>query len=151
CLSFCFVMAKRLKGYAFILIADTAVGIAVAILGTKFFGLVGYIAFTALYGLMGLGFWYITLKGPRLFGLGCGRLFRQSALPCALYGALFAASLALFQEAGRHLLEAEIGVVIAGTGLFAALFWKDMQATAAYVRGLLAKRRAQRLETAAAP
>ena len=152
CLSLCFILAKRMKGYALIVILDTAVGIIVAILGTKFFGLVGYIAFTALYGLVGLGFWYITLTGPRCFGLGAARLLRESATPFCLFVLLLLASLPAFDEAAKlgqgALLGTEIGLVIVGIGLFVGLFRRDLRDVINYLRQALAKRRAQQPELA---
>jgi O-antigen/teichoic acid export membrane protein len=128
CLGFNFVLAKRLKGLAAIVSVDTVVYLGVAIAGTKWFGLTGYIAFTALYGLLGIAFWYITLKAPPILGLSAGKLFKDSSMSLLVFSALLAAGLLVFRQTitPAYLIAAESGVVIVALALFTGLFWNNL-------------------------
>jgi len=128
CLGFNFVLAKRLRGLAAIVSVDTVVSLGVAIAGTKWFGLTGYIAFTALYGLMGIAFWYITLKAPRILNLSPGKLFKDSSMSLVLFFTLLPLGLLVFQKkmTAVHLIAAEGGIAIVALALFTGLFWNDL-------------------------
>jgi O-antigen/teichoic acid export membrane protein len=128
CLSFNFVLAKRMKGLAAVAAADTVIGIGLAIMGTKMFGLTGYIAFTALYGLMGIAVWYITLKAPAILGLSPGKLFKDSSMSLLVFSALLAAGLLIFRQTitPKHLIAAEGSIAITALVWFVSLFWKDL-------------------------
>lgn len=128
CLGFNFVLAKRMKGLAAIVAADTVIGIGLAIVGTKMFGLTGYIAFTALYGLAGIGFWYITLKAPQILGLSPGKLFKDSLMSLLLLSVLLAGGLLAFhiKMTTVHLTATEGGIVAVALALFISWFWNDL-------------------------
>ena len=128
CLSYNFMLAKRLKGLAATVAADTAIGIGLAIAGTKMFGLTGYIAFSAIYGLMGITFWYIILKAPRILNLSPGKIFKDISTSLLVFSALLAAGLLVFRQtiAPACMIAAEGGIAIAAFVWFVSLFWKDL-------------------------
>jgi O-antigen/teichoic acid export membrane protein len=130
CLSYTFVLAKRMKGFATIIAVDTVIGIGVTIAGTKIFGLIGYIAFAALYGIMGIAFWYITLKAPRNLGLSAGKLFKDSLMSLLLFSALLMGGLLAFHArmTGLPLTVVEAGVTVIALALFTSWFWNDLLA-----------------------
>jgi O-antigen/teichoic acid export membrane protein len=123
CLLWCFILSKRLKGYTIAVVLDGAASIVVAILGTIWFGLTGYIAFTALYGLVGIATWYATLKAPPIFGGGIGRLGRTGALNLVFNMLLLAIAFFAFERIpSEYLFALEAMVACAAAALFVVTF-----------------------------
>lgn len=115
-------------GLAAFVAVDTTIGIGIAIAGTKMFGLTGYIAFSALFGLMGITFWYITLKAPRILNLSPGKLLKDISTSLLVFSALLVAGLLVFRQTitPAYLIAAEGGVAITAFVWFVSLFWKDL-------------------------
>jgi O-antigen/teichoic acid export membrane protein len=129
CVSYNFILAKRMKHYAAIVVVDTIVSLGVAIAGTKWLGLTGYAAFTAVYVLTGISFWYISLKSPRLLNLSTGSLLQDSRASLLFFPAVLLGSLLVFQEIASPawLVVAEAGAVVIAIVWFLVSFWPDLQ------------------------
>ena len=124
-----FVLARRMKGFAAFFAADTVVALSVAVLGTKWFGLTGYMAFTALYSLLGINFWYVTLQAPRILNISTGSLLKESAGGLLFFPALLLGGLFLFQQITDPvwLVAAESSLVVIALVWFGISFWTDVQ------------------------
>jgi O-antigen/teichoic acid export membrane protein len=130
CLACAFVLAKRMKGLAAVASADTVLGLIAGIAGAQWHGLNGYIAFTVLYNLVSLGFWYCTLKAPKLLNLSLGRLVRDHGMVLFIFSALLAGEFFAFRQTAtsERLLLAEGAAAVWATACFTGLFRGDLLA-----------------------
>ncbi|MEI8233750.1 MAG: hypothetical protein WCH57_03585 [Verrucomicrobiota bacterium] len=147
CLSFAFTLAKRMKAFAIVVVLDTALAIAITIFGTKFYGLNGYILFTALYGLVGCGFWYITIKAPEIMESSSVKLLQGMGRTLLLFSILLAGGFLAMREATLHdpayLLATEIAVVVIAVGLFLCLYRADLWGAISYLKQVRKQRETQ--------
>lgn len=128
CLAQCFVLAKRMKGLAVVVLINTALFLAAAIIGTKLYGLTGFVGFTAVYSLIGVSLWYQLLRGPRLLGLNLRELARDHGLNLLVFFALLGGGWLLFHEtrSSAQLLMAEMGLSAVAVIWFVARFRQDL-------------------------
>jgi O-antigen/teichoic acid export membrane protein len=129
CVSYNFVLAKRMKTFAAVVVADTVLSLGFSIAGTAWFGLTGYTAFTAVYTLAGLSFWYISLKSPRLLNLSPGSLLQDSKASLLFFPVVLLGSLLVFQRitSPRWLVAVEAGAVVIALAWFVVSFRPDLQ------------------------
>lgn len=129
CLSWGFILAKNMKGLTAAVVLESVMTIVLAVAGTRWFGLNGYIGFTALYGLTGFATWYVTLKAPAILGLGTGQLVRNNLTGLLLILSLLGCGMIAFgqfRDDTNLLLLAEVVLVLAALVSFVVLFRSDL-------------------------
>jgi O-antigen/teichoic acid export membrane protein len=131
CVSWPFVLSKRLKTLTAVVVVDTALGLAAVVGGTHWFGLNGFVGASALYGLVSIGFWYVSLRGLPLLQLRPGGVVRENAGILLLTGGFLLAGLGMFYAAagwlaGGSLLAAETSLASVAMLSFALLMRREL-------------------------
>jgi O-antigen/teichoic acid export membrane protein len=127
CVSWPFVLRKRLKVFTTVVLVDTALGLAAVVGGTHWFGLDGYVGALALYGLVSVGFWYINFRGLPLLQLRTGDIVQENAAILLLTGGFLLAGLGVFQATtGRNLPGIELALAMTATLAFGILLRREV-------------------------
>ena len=127
CVSWSFILTKRLKIFTAVILVDTALGLAVMIGATHWFGLDGYVGSLALYGLGSMTFWYINSRGLPLLGLRTGDIVRENGGILLLASGFLLLGLGIFYAAaGGYLIEIEVTMIATTVLAFGLLLRREL-------------------------
>ncbi|GEM_PF-5488759 len=148
CLAISFSLAKKMNLFAAVIAGDVVLSLGVSILGTKYFGLVGYMCSSAIYSLIGIGICFITFRAPRLMGLHTKQLIQGSQSILLLYTGLLTASFLVFKNINPEfksiMFTSEAVVALLGIALFWYTLQDEIGCASQWLKQQLEKRRKPR-------
>lgn len=130
CLAYNFILSKRMKGLTVVTGVGVPLFLIAAIVGTKLYGLTGYIVFTTVWDLIGVELWYKNLRAPKELGLRLASLLREQAPSLLAFCTLMGAGWLAFHEirSATHLLIAETMLNLVALAWFIVYFRQDLLA-----------------------
>jgi len=130
CLGYWFVLGKRMRHFAIAVSMDAVASLAVYVLATRGYGLMGYVGAAAFYSFVGIGTWFVLLRAPAVLHMRLADLTKGTLREWIVAGGLLLGGaiglLTMPQQPGIRLIGVEIALFVISILVFAWLYRHDI-------------------------